>query len=303
MIADRLDATMSSDLYFFRIAAESSSRHAAALRLCVTQSAVSQRIQRLEDRLGHQLFQKVGRQQVLTPVGQKLFKACSAGFSLVEDAMRDLDQPEQTQVLRILCMQSLALEWLSLHLINFKLHHPTIEVELFADLYEIDASLMRSSGIDILITYGPYPEKAPIAIEHAEEVFPVASPVYMEMLKRNPDAPFSLLHDVEPWNGTIVPTIEWDIWRRARALPWTGQKRDVYYNVALLAYRAAVAGQGIALGRKLIVEPLLQNGQLVRADQSAPVTDIKVFVQVPDLDVAEPTQLFLDWLGSELSSA
>jgi len=302
VISNRLDATMSSDLYFFRVTAESSSRSAAALRLCVTQSAVSQRIQRLEDRLGHQLFQKVGRQQILTPVGQRLFKSCSAGFSTVEDALRELDQPPQTQVLRILCMQSLALEWLSMRLITFRLQHPDIEVELFADLYDIDASLMRSSGIDVLITYGPYPEKAPIAIEHPEDVFPVAAPSYLDHLKHDPNAAFSLLHDVEPWNGTIVPTVEWDIWRRARDLPWQGQRRDVYYNVALLAYRAAEAGQGIALGRKLIVSSLLENGSLVRADDSDPVNDIKVFVQTPDYDVSEATQLFLTWVKAELSA-
>jgi len=57
----RLDARLVGDLLFFRALVEAGGFARAGDRLAVTQSAVTQRIQRLEQRLGYLLLERGGR--------------------------------------------------------------------------------------------------------------------------------------------------------------------------------------------------------------------------------------------------
>lgn len=73
----------------------------AAVHLGKTQSAVTQQMQRLEDQIGHPLFEKQGRSKRLTPHGHKLLEYARHLLAINDDALRSLQQGNLEGVLRI----------------------------------------------------------------------------------------------------------------------------------------------------------------------------------------------------------
>lgn len=80
---------------------EQDSFAAAAIHLGKTQSAVTQQMQRLEDQIGHPLFEKHGRSKRLSPHGQKLLEYARHLLAINDDALRSLQQGSLEGVLRI----------------------------------------------------------------------------------------------------------------------------------------------------------------------------------------------------------
>lgn len=80
---------------------EQNSFAAAAARLNKTQSAITQQMQRLEDQIGHPLFEKQGRHKRLTHHGQKLLDYARHLLAINDEAMRSLQQGDLEGVLRI----------------------------------------------------------------------------------------------------------------------------------------------------------------------------------------------------------
>lgn len=74
---------------------------AAAVHLGKTQSAVTQQMQRLEDLIGHPLFDRQGRNKRLTPRGHKLLDYARHLLAINDEAMRSLQQGHLEGVLRI----------------------------------------------------------------------------------------------------------------------------------------------------------------------------------------------------------
>src|SRR5688572_15629655 len=74
----------------FSAAAESNSFTAAAKAMGLTQSAVSQRIQALEGRLGLALFRRRGGRVNLTDAGQRLYAYAQRILALHREAWREM---------------------------------------------------------------------------------------------------------------------------------------------------------------------------------------------------------------------
>ncbi len=87
--------------YFWAVAHEENLTRAAA-RLRVSQSAVSMQLRKLEDELGHPLFERRGKQLVLTEAGRVALDHADAIFARGDELERALQQrEEQRQVLRV----------------------------------------------------------------------------------------------------------------------------------------------------------------------------------------------------------
>jgi len=76
-------------LYFWTVA-RAGSISAACEELHVTQPTVSAQLRKLEDALGHELFERVGRRLVLTDTGRVVFRYADEIFSLGKDMMDTL---------------------------------------------------------------------------------------------------------------------------------------------------------------------------------------------------------------------
>lgn len=83
-------ATPLHELYVFQAVIRAGGVTRAAEQLCVTQSAVSQTVARLERQLGARLFQRSTRGLVLTPQGERLFAAVDGALGRVVEAVAEV---------------------------------------------------------------------------------------------------------------------------------------------------------------------------------------------------------------------
>jgi len=264
-LAHRLDAQMLSDLWVFRAAASTGSITGAATRLNVTQSAVSQRVLRLEARLGTPLFVRHKSRIVLTDAGTSLLQAMSQVTMLLNDALSRVN-PLQHEALVVSCTPSLATDWLVPNLEAFYRLHPGIEVFVRAELGSATINRLDDEGIDVLIDYAAQPGDLHELASVQEYVFPVCSRLTREQLD-GPEAgtmPLVLLHD-------DINEAEWGLWRKTNSFDWPARPvGNRLFNLAHLAYQAAMTHQGVAIGRSVIVNRLLSLGALVVAVDASP---------------------------------
>jgi DNA-binding transcriptional LysR family regulator len=271
--AHRLDAQLLSDLWVFRAAARFGSITAAAARLGVTQGAVSQRVLRLEGRLGAPLFIRQKSRLVLTDAGSSLLAAMTQVALVLNDSLSRIN-PLQRKAIVVSCVPSLATEWLVPNLDDFYRLHPGIEVFIRSEMAPSSAERMEDNGIDIIINYELSSSTDLHELASIQEyVFPVCSRRYRQGLDDpDADAPqLVLLHDDVPWWGGAADS-EWSGWRVAVGDDWPGRPTSSrHFNLAHLAYHAAMLDQGVAVGRSIIVNRLLSRGELVPATDFPPV--------------------------------
>lgn len=302
--AYRLDAQLLSDLWVFRSAARLGSITAAARRLSVTQGAVSQRVLRLEARLGAPLFTRHKSRIVLTEAGTTLLGAMTQVAMVLNDSLSRINRLERKAIV-VSCVPSLATEWLVPHLDDFYRQHPGIEVFVRSELAPSTAERMDDDGIDLAIDYLP---AAPADLHELaslqEVIFPVCSPRYRDMIE-GPDGeimPIVLLHDDVPWIGGSAES-EWGAWRQSAGSVWPGRPAGSrHFNLAHLAYHAAMGDQGVAVGRSVIVNRLLMKGELVAAFAHPPVAGptYRVVTNRPG-DARSPVRQFANWWGRAMA--
>jgi DNA-binding transcriptional LysR family regulator len=296
--AHRLDAQLLSDLWYFRSAARLGSVTAAARRLGVTQGAVSQRVLRLEARLGAPLFVRQKSRMVLTDAGASLLEAMTQVALVLNDSLSRINRIQRRAIV-ISCVPSLATEWLVPHLDDFYRRHPGIEVFVRSELAASTAERMDDDGLDLLIDYQPSPAIGLQELASVQEfVFPVCSQRYREHLAAPEDdaAAVVLLHDDVPWWGGAADS-EWAGWRTEAAVDWPERRVGArHFNLAHLAYHAAMFDQGVAIGRSIIVNRLLSKGDLVSAVDLPPVkgSSYRVSTNRPG-DARSPVRQFAKW--------
>ena len=257
---------------------EAAARHLnftrAADEMALTQSAVSRQIKALEDRLGVQLVVRQARGIALTEEGERLYRAVAAALSQVHAAIEQISSGRSARTLTVSCTLSFCSLWLIPRLASFQSAHPGVEVRLSANNHVINLDRER---IDLAIRYCS-PASAPAGAIRlfGEEVLPVCSPALLEPRGRELTALADLrnhvlLHLDDP-SGPI-PWVSWPSWLEAAGLPALRTAGSLYFNHYEQVVRAAVGGQGIALGRMPLVDSLLQDGSLVAPFHEGIVTD------------------------------
>jgi LysR family transcriptional regulator, regulator for metE and metH len=128
---------------------------AAASHLFVSQPALSQRLLRLEKRLGAPLFDRSARGLDSTPAGKRMIDAAELVLGEVRDAVRDVRQqrPDARGPLRIATQCVTNLQWLPTVLAFLREHDAVadVTVETIADADHADA-LVRGD-VDLAIVH------------------------------------------------------------------------------------------------------------------------------------------------------
>lgn len=244
----------------FEAAARHLSFTQAAAERFVTQSAMSRQIRALEDDLGTPLFRRQHRALALTEAGSRLFAVCSAVLAQLRGTMRELRAPSQREVLALTTTPGLASFWLIPRLPAFTRAHPGIDVRLDATF---DLRALAAEGFDLAIRYAR-PEKVAGQPLFGESVVPVCSPKLLRRvpLARPEDLAQHTLLQLEPSVTGGMP-IEWEPWLQAIGLPLLEPASRLSLSGYNELVAAAVAGQGVALGRRPLVDELLREGRLV----------------------------------------
>ena len=299
--AHRIDAQLLSDMWIFRSVARIGSITATGRQLGVTQGAVSQRVLRLEARLGNALFLRRNGRLSLTDAGQALFAAMNEVSATLGDALGGFDRG-QRQSLIVSCLPSLATEWLVPHLGSFYAKHPDIELLIRGEVATATAGRMEDDGIDVLIGYqrdmvGDLHELASLQ----EMILPVCTPAYRDAMAGQAVPAITRLHDDAPWPGG-PRYFEWSAWAEASPGWADSAEAERYFNLAHLAYRAALCDQGVAIGRMVLMDRFFERGELVAATGLPPVAGAiyRVVTNRPGRE-GSAARKFAAWLIAEMS--
>lgn len=262
-----LSSSLLSWLRCFDAAAHHCSFTLAANELHVTQSAVSQQVKHLEDWLGRPLFHRAPRALTLTREGVRLHAVVGEALRTLETTLNQLRRHPGQEEITLNCSPSFALRWLTPRTGEFLRDHPELSLRIYGEFHALDRAQMAQRQIVAGIRFdcGGYTDLR--AIEFLEEwLMPVATP---EFLAAHPeivtpaDLPHTLmLHDSSPWEGASDYE-EWDQWLRATETAVSDKHEGQRFNLSQLAIGAALAGQGVAMGRLSLVLDDLQSGRLV----------------------------------------
>ncbi|MCL4746924.1 MAG: transcriptional regulator GcvA [Burkholderiaceae bacterium] len=264
---DRPGRLPSLDLLLtFEAAARNLSFTLAAGERFVTQSAVSRQIRTLEDSLGVELFHRGHRSLALTDQGALLRDACREALGPLRETIDRMRARNARQVLTLTTTPGLAALWLIPRLARFTGAHPGVDVRIDASLATRD---FERDGIDVAVRYGAVGATPGVKL-FDEEVFPVCAPSLLAAgpkLETAADlARHTLLRiDLRQASGLLS---EWQPWFTAMGLPDLEPRAEITFTNFDAVASAAVHGQGVALGRRPLVDALLADGRLV-----APLAD------------------------------
>lgn len=291
----------------FEAAARHLSFTRAGAELFLSQSAVSRQIQQLEEQLGVRLFLRRTRALLLTDAGQRYYRAVAEALGDLREATARLALVDRDRTVRVTTTVTFASLWLVPRLADFQQKHPGIDVHLAADnaLRDLDRE-----GLDLSIRYSTGRVAGPGAVKlFGERVMPVCSPKLLakRALERPDDlAHFVLLHYEDPERS--APWLSWDVWFEVIRMKRIAAKGMLHFSHYDQVIRAAIDGQGVALGRLPLIAGLLADGMLI-----TPFRDARFSTKTEDraywliasepARTRKPVQAFTEWLAGEAAAA
>ncbi len=268
----------------------------AARELSVTQSALSHQVHKLEEFLECRLFIRRTRAIELTETGRAYQLQVRQALESIAAATRSIRHTAPApSVLRIGLLASFATMWLAPRLSGFIAANPDIRVELVPSY---DLADVAGGEVELAIRYGKggWPNVNGVRLMD-ERLFPVCSPHYKTRwlaaqhdFKQPGLAPGPLL--------TAQATIpfEWLDWAKQLRID-ISQLSSLMLHDYNIVVEAAVAGQGIAMGRDRLIKRRLQDGSLVHLLPNAVYEgEIGYWLVTGDAPLSSVTQRFVDWL-------
>jgi DNA-binding transcriptional LysR family regulator len=282
-------------LQVFSAVARHQSVSLAAEELCLTHSALSQQLRKLEEQLGIKLFQRSPRGVALTEAGRHYRQQVDDDLRRLEGHMLELMARREGDVTLVIgAVPVIAERWLLPRLADFAAMHPRVnlQVKVFpAKLYLGDPHF-------------------DVAIHYHDAVWPGAraQPLMGEdcLAVCAPDAPFS--RRARGGDFRSVPLLHlasrpqaWQDWfaqagaARAPANPLAGHRLELFSMLV----EAARGGLGVGLAPRFYVERELRSGELVLAHPHTLAASQSYSVFVPEHKAGDETvDGFVKWLFS-----
>ena len=250
-------------LPLFLAVAEEDNFRAAADRLGVTRSAVSQGVRRLEDAFGTTLVTRTTRSVRLTGAGERLREALSQPLSDIGAALDRVAGEDEPRGLLRIAVTSIAEQFLSGPLIaSFAQTHPKVTIDITVTDEEFD---IVAAGFDAGVRLGEVIEQDMIAVPLTgdQRELAVAAPAYLAV-HGTPAHPRELVH-----HRCIG-------WRRAPNVApyrWEFEENGVPFDVVVepqittndlrFMLRSALCGAGITFATEETFRPFVETGELV----------------------------------------
>ncbi len=144
-------------LRYFREVAREGALTRAAARLNLSQSALSMQIRTLEERLGHPLFDRVGRKLVLTEVGRIVLDHADRIFGIGQELMATLERTgAKPPPLRVGALSTLSRNF-QLRFLRPLLDRPDTTLILRSGSEVVLLDGLKSLALDVLLTTEPPP--------------------------------------------------------------------------------------------------------------------------------------------------
>lgn len=278
----------------FEEVARLGSMREAAVRLNVTQPAVTQALKTLEEHVGTMLFDRSTRPARLTEAGQLLARATREGLSVIAGTIDEIRaNAGMERQLTISCTIGMATYWLMPRLPDFYACYPDLVVNVQApptDLPEV------SPGVDVALRYGTgeWSDGRTWKL-FGEIVCPVGRPAVVErqLAAGTGLANASLIHvrspEVHHWAGWPDYFLRTGLGRHRGA----SQSFDNYVQ----AVQAALDGRGLMLGWRSITDSLVAEGALQRWPDGSVDLGTGYYATLSASGAAKAaTRAFVDWL-------
>lgn len=272
----------------------------AAEDLCLSPSALSKQITKLEESLGVRLLVRGHRSIAFTKEGAELFEAGNAALQQLQVAVGNILPGVADKPVTITASIGVTALWLLPRLGHLHEDHPDIDVRVAADNAVLD---LRAEDIDLSIRYCSEAVVPDTAIRlFGETIVPVASPLLGIKQIQTPDDLAKLvlleLDDIRRPRGWL----QWHGWMASAGWEFANKpKRVLRFNQYDLVIQAAIAGQGIALGRLNLLAPMLKARQLqvIGTPVPAPVCDHAYWLVMAEKFPRRTVVRVADWIESQ----
>lgn len=265
----------------------------AGNELGLTQGAISRQIRELECHLGVRLFERIRQRVVLTDAGRLYLSHVKRVLDDLSLGRRRVMAYSDSSILNLVVLPTFAARWLIPHLPDFQKKNPKIIVHLTTRQRPLDIAL---EPFDAVIYFG-VPSWPGTISHHLIDVRMVAvcSPKLKakQTIKTPADVlKFPLLHQMTRPN-------RWGEWMTEMGLPHPGTLQGNTYQLAMLG-PAAIAGQGIALLPRYLVEEEIDNKQLEIVGSNFLSGKTTYYLIVPEARASSNAlKLFTTWLIAE----
>lgn len=254
-----------NDLLAFVTVARERSFTRAAVKLGVSQSALSHTIRGLEDRMKIRLLTRTTRNVSPTEAGERLFQSIGPRFEEIDAELIALDDMREKPVgtVRVTCDEYVADTILIPRLSKFLKKYPDIKVEVSTDYGKID---IVSNNFDAGISLHEFIAKDMIAVRIAPDmrIAVVGSPSYFAAHSA-PKLPRDLtkhqcINLRLPANNEFCP---WDFEKGSR-VHRVRVEGQIIFSEMTQTLNAALAGLGVAYVPEDFAAPYVAKRKLVR---------------------------------------
>ena len=272
----------------------------AAQDLCIVQSAVSRQVQALETALGCRLFVRAYRSIEFTAEGRHLFRSVDPMLEQLGAVTAALKPSAGRPCITITASIGITALWLLPRLGSFQRSAPDIDVRVAATNRIVD---LERDGMDLALRFCPDALAPPGAVRLFDEVFvPVAHPALG--VTAIEDAAQLRRQVLVDYDDSSRPWMQWKHWLRNAGLgegaPAAGR---LLFNQYDQVAQAALAGQGVALGRLALVGRLLADWQLRLATTLPPVATDHGYWMLARRDAQGPAlSAVRDWILAEAAA-
>ncbi len=248
---------------FLAIAREKNFTRAAA-QLGVSQSALSQTLRGLEERLGVRLLARTTRSVAPTEAGERLMRAIGPHLESVADALAAISRLRETPAgaVRISATEHAANSVLYPAVARLARDYAEVAIEICVDNAFVDIVAAR---FDAGVRIGEQVEKDMVAVRIGPDMRMaiVGAPAYFERFPR-PDTPRDLTRHrcIAMRLPTLGGLLPWEFEKNGRAVN-VQVEGQLTFNVMAMGLRATLDGLGLGYCQADLVAPYVADGRLV----------------------------------------
>jgi len=280
-------------LRLFEAAGRHQSFKLAAEELRLTPSAVSHGIVALERWLGVTLFERRTNGVALTSAGSDYLPFVSEALAMIAVGTRRLPSAQGARRVSVSLPPTFASRWLLPRLLEFRVLHPEIALTFDTSHRQVGFPV-DDVDLAVRMARAPWPDLTSACL-FIERLIPVCSPQFL----RSHEEKTRLNLSAVPLLLVASATEDWAAWLDATGADDVDLSSAFSFDTVHMATDAAIAGLGVAMGRRPLVDSELAAGRLVAA--AAPEIEATTgywLVQAPQSDNRPEVKAFVRWLVS-----
>ncbi len=267
----------------------------------VSSSAISQQIRNLENWLGIALFERKGRDLILTDRGQQYFDEIAHALNIIASATGQIVGDDTVKsLIRLSILPSFLLRWLLPRLDDFTSRFPHIEIDFISST---SLSSFHVDDVDLAIRFGNgnYPGLDVQPFLH-EAVAPVCHPDLINTLLKKASDTLSVedlvklpaINDESSLKGDKLTLKDWF---EFQGMQQVHLNEPLRFSDSHIACEAARQRKGLLMGRASLVSDWLEQGELIAPINQWVPDKAAYFLVSSKLRPMRPqVKLFRDWI-------